>query len=243
MKKVKILIVEDELIISAHLKLILEKLGYLPYEPIDNKEDALAFLKTNEPDIAILDINLQRNHDGIEIGKYISENCSFPFIYLTSHSNKATISAAKESKPVAFLIKPFTEDKIFAAIEVAMFNYKRTDPEITVEEKLSIFNNCVFIKQNNRFVKVPFEDIIYLQVDDKYIEIYMKEGSKYLVRSSMDTMLEHLKAFTFMRIHRSYAVNLDYLKEINGEVVVINNKEIPIGRAFRDELLKKITII
>jgi two-component system, LytTR family, response regulator len=242
MEKIKILIVEDELMIATHLKLILEDLGYAPYEPIGNKTEALAFLKTAKPDIAILDINLQGNHDGIEIGKYISDNCSFPFIFLTSNSDKATVSVAKESKPVAYLIKPFTEDEIFAAIEVAMRNHQSVQTDAT-EEKLSVFNNCIFIKQNNRFLKIPFDQITYIEVDDKYVEVYMQDGAKHLVRSSMDTILDHLKNFAFMRIHRSYAVNLNYLKEINGDVVVIHNKEIPIGRVFRDELLKKITTV
>src|SRR5262249_24977554 len=120
---VRILIVEDELMVAANLAMILEDMGYEPYDAAGTKQEALDLLEKIKPDIAILDINLHGSPDGIEIGAYIRDHVQIPFIFLTSNSDKSTIESAKKVNPAAYLIKPFTDDDIFAAIEIAMANY------------------------------------------------------------------------------------------------------------------------
>ncbi|MBJ7428866.1 MAG: response regulator, partial [Bacteroidia bacterium] len=120
MEALKILIVEDEFIIASNLKLMLEDLGYAPYNPAGSKKEAMEALVKLEIDLVILDINLNGKHEGIEIANYIKDNLHIPFIFLTSNADKETINEAKNTLPKAYLIKPFTEEDIYSAIEMAM---------------------------------------------------------------------------------------------------------------------------
>jgi two-component system response regulator LytT len=239
MNPIKILIVEDELLIATNLKLILEDMGYAPMEPVGTKEQAIETLQKENPDLALLDINLQGKQDGITIGQYIRDNIQIPFIFLTSNADKPTIMAAKTTLPSAYLIKPFTEDDIYAAIEVALevFSPDKADGD---DEKLAVLKDCVFVKQHNRYVKVAISEITYILVQDKYLEINTIDNKKFVVRSSMESILTSFKPHNFIRVHRSYSINPLSLQEINGDVIVVNKVEIPIGRAFRDDLIKKI---
>ncbi len=243
MEQVKILIVEDELLIATNLKLILQDMGYSPLNPVGTKEQAIDVLQKEKPDLALLDINLQGKQDGIAIAEYIREFVHIPFIFLTSNADKPTITAAKTTLPSAYLIKPFTEDDIYAAIEIALETFG-TDRIVEIkgaeEENLSILQDCVFVKHQNRYVKVAIADITYILVQDKYLEINTLQDKKYVVRSSMDSILNSFKPYNFIRVHRSYSINPLSLQEINGDVIMVNGVEIPIGRAFRDDLIKRI---
>jgi len=243
MEQVKILIVEDELLIATNLKLILQDMGYAPFDPVGTKEQALEILQKQKPDLALLDINLQGKQDGIVIGEYIRQHIQIPFIFLTSNADKPTISAAKSTLPAAYLIKPFTEDDIYAAIEIALELFAGNKNELEEdleEEKLSVLKDCVFVKHQNRYIKVAIADITYILVQDKYLEINTLDDKKYVVRSSMESILNTFKPYNFIRVHRSYSINPLSLQEINGDIIVVNKVEIPIGRAFRDDLIRRI---
>lgn len=240
MDQIKILIVEDELLIATNLKLILEDMGYAPMEPVGTKEQALEALQKEKPDLALLDINLQGKQDGITIGQFIRDQIQIPFIFLTSNADKPTILAAKTTLPSAYLIKPFTEDDIYAAIEIALEVFSPDRANGGDDEKLAVLKDCVFVKQHNRYVKVAISEITYILVQDKYLEINTLDDKKFVVRSSMESILTSFKPHNFIRVHRSYSINPLSLQEINGDVIVVNKVEIPIGRAFRDDLIKKI---
>lgn len=240
MQALRILVVEDEFIIATNLKLILEDLGYEPYEPVSNKKQAIQFLKDNEVDIAILDINLDGRHEGIEVGRFICENQHIPFIYLTSNADRATIDEAKQTRPNAYLIKPFTAEDIYAAIETAVAGNSPTPILQSEEEKLNILAESFFIKLGSKFFKVEINDITHFEADGKMMNLYTVKNNKFTIRTSMEGLLSQLKNYSFLRIHRSFCINTRHLDIINGEFVVVNQEQIPIGRNYRDELLGRI---
>ncbi len=238
MNALRILIVEDEFIIASNLKMMLEDLCYLPYPPVGSKKEAIEALNTLDVDLAILDINLSGKQEGIEVAKYINENIRIPFIFLTSNSDKATINEAKYTHPKSYLIKPFAEEDIYSAIEMAIVSLVDDD-----NEKLNILQDSFFIKLGNKYFKVDISDILYFEADGKLMNIYTITGQKFSIRSSLESLLVQLKSYSFIRVHRSYCINTKYLEVINGEHVTLNNQLIPIGRNFRDELLASIKTI
>ncbi|MCF8253010.1 MAG: response regulator [Bacteroidia bacterium] len=245
MQPIKILIVEDEFIIARNLQVILEDLGYEPYEPVGNKKDALAFLQNEEIDLVILDINLEGKKEGIEIGKYIHEVKQIPFIYLTSNSDKATINEAKLTHPRSYLIKPFNEPDIYAAIEMAV------EPESTGKEEISAdinwnvsaLQNSLFVKLGSKYIKVKIDEITYVEADGKTVEIHTLQGQKFQVKMSLEQMQNQLAKHGFVRVQRSFIINLQHLSAINGEAVYIEQLAIPIGRQYKEELMKQIKAI
>lgn len=234
----KIMIVEDEFLIATNLKLTLEDLGYVPLEPAMNLSQALELLENEEPDMAILDINLSGKHEGIEIGRILFETKKIPFIYLTSNADKATINEAKHTHPNAYLIKPFTPEDIYAAIETALAPIAQSDnPE---EEKLTLLADSFFIKLGSKYIKVDVRDITYFEAEGKLINIYTSQQQKFNIRSSMEGLLGQLAQYNFIRVHRSFCINANHLQVINSEYVTVSDKQIPIGRNYRDNLLGRI---
>ena len=107
MKKQKsILIVEDEVILSAWLKMQLEDEGYLVCGRFTTGEKAIEFVKETKPDVILMDIHLVGKIDGIEAAEQILETSNIPIIFMTGYENKQVAERAQKINPVAFLIKP-----------------------------------------------------------------------------------------------------------------------------------------
>lgn len=240
MSKVKILVVEDEIIIADHICDTLEDLGYNALEPVINYTEAIETIEAEKPDIAILDIQLSGRKTGIDLAEKIRSDYDFPFIFLTSNADPLTVSQAKKVMPPAYLIKPFTKDELYSSIEIALFNYSKKVGEVNDEEL--IIKDAFFIKEKNVFIKLKFEDILYIKSDHVYAEIQLKNGQKHLIRGNLNHIITRLNN-QFVRVHRSYIVNLAYLQQIDQNTIVILATSIPIGKKYKDELLGRINLL
>jgi len=248
MDAIRILIVEDEFIIARNLQVILEDLGYEPYEPVGSKLEAFAALAELEIDLVILDINLAGKQEGIEIGKHINEKLHIPFIYLTSNSDKATIDLARNTHPKTYLIKPFSSEDIYAAIEMAVDKINNQPPlQLApihgLAEPSPFLLNSFFIKVGSKYVKVKIEDITHINADGKMVEVNTHAKQKLHVKMSLEQMQNQLYKFGFVRVQRSFLVNINHVSAINNETIYIEQEAIPIGRQYKDELMKYIKAI
>lgn len=238
MAQVKILVVEDEIIIADQICDSLSDFGYETLEPAISYSEAIETIEAEKPDIAILDIQLSGKKSGIDLAKKINADYGFPFIFLTSNSDKVTLSQAKESEPFAFLVKPYSQDELYASIEVALYNYSK-QKEKAIDQTNLVIKNALFIKQDRFFIRLNFTDILYIKSDHIYIEIYIKDGTRHIVRGSLNDYMSKLSE-TFIRSHRSYIINLDHLSAINHNCVIINEQEIPLAKTHRDDLMAKV---
>ncbi|MBP7728966.1 MAG: response regulator, partial [Bacteroidia bacterium] len=126
MSALKIMIVEDEIIVAKDIQRILKKLGYEAFDPFANGKKALDAVEKLNPDLILLDINLKSSElDGIQVGEQIHQHYQIPFIYLTAFSDKNTLDRAKLTEPYGYIIKPFEEDDIRTAIEIAYYKYTK----------------------------------------------------------------------------------------------------------------------
>jgi len=141
MLKIKVLIVEDEPLIAEDIKEILLQVNYDVIGIAYNKSQALSILKTNSPDIALLDINLGNNTDGITIAELINKEYHFPFLYLTSYSTKIILDKVKHTFPMGYIVKPFDEADLFTGIEIALSNFQGIKKTATFS--IQIFNNSL----------------------------------------------------------------------------------------------------
>lgn len=239
MSELKILIVEDEFIIAQNLKLMLQELGYNPLPPAINLKTAKESIDQNAPDMVILDINLKGQHDGIELGKYLNE-LGTPFMYLTSNADKETVELAKQTNPRAYIVKPFNHQNIYTSIEVAMGTLRNEEANNKDEETLPLLLDSLFIKSGNKYLKVKIQDITHMEADDKSVNIFTNQQQKLKVNSSLENLFKQLKDFGFARVHRSFCINSNHLTAINSESVYIGNLPIPIGRSYKEELLKRL---
>lgn len=122
----KILIVEDEPIIAEGIALHLRNSHFSVSDIAYDADEAVTSLQKKNPDIAILDINLESDKDGIQIAEYINKVCPIPFIFLTSYSDEAIMERAKATSPAGFIVKPFNKNTLIATLEIAISNFSRS---------------------------------------------------------------------------------------------------------------------
>jgi len=240
MDKVKVLVVEDEIIIADSICSTIKELGYLALEPAINYTEAIDIIKNEIPDIAILDIQLSGSKSGIDLAEKIQEEGKFPFIFLTSNADIATINEAKKVKPSAYLIKPFSKQELFTSIEVALYNYSQNVGQH--QDNSLIIKDAIFIKDDGVYHKIRFSEITFIKSAHIYIEITLKNDKKHLVRSGLNEVINKLSD-KFVRVHRGYIINVDYLDQIESSTLKINDIVIPIGKKYRQEIIKRVNFV
>jgi PAS domain S-box-containing protein len=124
-KLVRILIVEDESIIAINLQEALEDMGYSVVAIASTGGQALEIAKAHRPDIVLMDIFLEGSTDGIKTADYIWENLQIPIIYVTGHSDPATVDRAVQTSPFSYIVKPIKERDLYIAIETTLRRYQR----------------------------------------------------------------------------------------------------------------------
>ncbi len=227
--KVKLLIIEDESVIAMDMADMLADIGYEIVDTVPDYSGAIDILQNNDVDIAIIDIMLGGSKDGIELAKTIRLNYDIPFIFLTSHSDKATVESASTTKPNGYLIKPFDVDHVYVAIETALSNYvaqKNPSDPLLVKDSL-------FIKSDRVYEKVRTEDILWLKAEGNYINVITSK-KRHLVRSSFNNLIEKLPKNTFVKTHKSYYVNIHKIDAVNHTFIIINDTELPLSRNYKE---------
>jgi DNA-binding NarL/FixJ family response regulator len=126
MNEIKVLIVEDEPVIAKNIAMYLDNNDFTVSGIAYDDAEARYELAFNTPDAVILDINLESQETGIDIARYIREKFSLPFIFLTSYADKETLEKAKKVEPGGYIVKPFNEKTLLAALEIAISNFANT---------------------------------------------------------------------------------------------------------------------
>jgi diguanylate cyclase (GGDEF)-like protein/PAS domain S-box-containing protein len=124
MPKERILVVEDEVIIAVDIQRTLIKMGYEVPEFVTSAETALERIATLQPDLVLMDIHLSGEMDGIAAADEIRQRDRLPVVFLTAHSDEATLSRAKITEPYGYVLKPFEERELQIAIEIALYRHK-----------------------------------------------------------------------------------------------------------------------
>jgi AraC-like DNA-binding protein len=145
--KHKVLIVEDELIIAKDISNILEKEGFETKYGISNSQAALNELKSNSYNLVLIDVKLQSDSDGIEIGSALLKKDNIPYIYITSHSDNLTINRIQSTRPHGIIIKPFKPIDIVSTVSIVLNNYKHKNIDV-LRSKESIKDEVPFMLKN-----------------------------------------------------------------------------------------------
>jgi len=241
MSLLKIGIVEDELVIARTILNTLDELGYSHCGPAINYTEAMEMLDDNKPDLLLLDIQLSGKKDGIDVAQKINELYQIPFIFLTANSDAETIDRAKKVKPHAYIVKPFTKEELFAAIEIAFSNFTGNRFNAKSEKVASYHaKDYIFIRDGYVFRKFFFNELLYLESDANYVTIHLQSQKKVMVRSTLSDFNEKIDQKIFIRVHRSYSVNINKIEEIFPTEITIQGVKIPIGKSYREELFKTL---
>jgi two-component system cell cycle sensor histidine kinase/response regulator CckA len=160
----RILVVEDEGIVAEDIRTTLEGLGYSVPVTAASAEEALRAATDSSPSLALLDIRIQGKMDGIEAADQLRERFGIPIVFLTSYSDEATLSRAKKVQPHGYLLKPFNERELHAAIEMALYKHEMEN-RVARSERLAalgrmavgmaheINNPLAYVTANVQFVR------------------------------------------------------------------------------------------
>lgn len=230
----KILILEDEAIIAENIYQVLLQLEYDPLEPLSNVRDAINSIESHNPELLIMDISLQNGETSFDVADYLIRNkISIPYIFLTAHSEPQTIAKARQYKPAAYIVKPFTRENLFAAIEIATPLPGDATEDNTSETEAE--TDAIILKTGARRERILLKDIIYIQANGKYSELYTKSG-KRLIRMSLSTFSTQFSTIRWLRVHKSYIINPSFVTSFANKWVYLDEVKIPVGRYFAPEL-------
>lgn len=244
-RSIKILIVEDEMLIAAKISTLLTELGYEVVGILARAEDALLQAEENAPDMALLDIRLKGKMDGVELALALQKARELPIIFLTANADEATFNRAKAAKPYAFVSKPFKKTDLQRAIELTisrMAEYHALTPE--AEDASFILGDRIFVRQKGKMTKILLQGILYLEAERSYCKIHTLQA-EYLMSVSLGLLEEKLSANNFLRIHRSFIVNLHKIDTISDDwgYIGIGAQTLSVSRSFKDELRRRLRII
>lgn len=255
MKTLKILIVEDDVLIARDLEHLLQDLGYHICGCADNGTDALRLFEAEAPDIALVDINVNGAQDGVDIVRAMNVLRPIPIIFLTAQADFQTVERAKSTKPAAYLLKPFDERHLHISIDLAISNFlgKENTEKVPLENTVTaspklcadmilMKGNTIFLKQNYKFVQCRLEDLMYIEADGNHSKLHFKQH-KVILRIPLSTVVERLNHENIVKVHRSYAINIMLVDEFDECEIVLVKKSIPFAATYRESFLKKFNVL
>ncbi len=222
----RIVIGEDEILIAEHLKDIVNSFKHEVVGVAHRKNKILDIIAKTKPDMVLLDIRMESKFTGIEIGKILLHRYGIPFIYITAHSDKEIIEKALPTKPSGYIIKPFKPMDVYTAIQIASDKFRRT-----------IKDNYILVKDSGKKIKLYYYNILFFKSDNNYVDIHTKTKT-YVLRSSLEKIAKQLTDDGFIKVHRSYIVNSNYMTALNTRYISISSHRIPISRANYKQVKK-----
>lgn len=234
MDKHSILIVEDEAPIAMDIEMRLMAMDFLIQAAVGSPSDAIAHLQTEKPDLVLMDINLKGRDEGIELAEEIMVGWQIPVIFLTAHSDVHTFKRAVSVNPYGYISKPFKDVDLRNSIELALNNHSNSI--LLPKAPDSGRNDSIFVKDGSGLVQLKFADIQWIRAYDNYCKVYLK-NDHILVNLLLKQFDEKLPN-NFIRVHRSFIVSSSYISKITSDTILIGENEIPIGKAYKDSLLK-----
>ncbi len=200
-------------------------------EEFSNPITATNFIRKNSATTGLIFLDVEMPEmSGLEILESIED---LPPVILITDKEKYAVQAF-EHRVIHFLVKPVEYSKFLKAMERV---FKLQEPEAGAT------NDYIFIKENSLLSKVPHENIRYCEALGDYVKIHVFDKT-HVVNSTMKNIEDKLRSNRqFMRVHRSFIINLNYLKNIESESAIVSGKVIPIGNKYRQELQSRLNII
>lgn len=251
MNNINVLVVEDESIVSKDIQHSLKKLGYVVVGAAASGDKALELVKSENPDIVLLDIMLKGEMNGIEVAEIVKKEYNIPVIFLTAYADESTLSKAKVTEPYGYIIKPFKEIDLHTSIEMALYKHKKArelekerDYLYSLVDNKDTIDGFIFVKSNSKLIKLNTKEIYFIEALKDYVVINTLD-TRYTIHSTMKEIETKMGSIEFIRVHRSFIVRIDKIAAIDFPNLMLENdkKVIPIGGSYRDDLSRRIRLV
>ena len=265
MEKINTIIVDDEAEARQGIEILLQRDASIAIvTTCSNGLQAIEAIHQHQPDLLLLDIQMPQVN-GFEVLNSLENEVMPAVIFITAY-DEYTLKAF-EVHAVDYLLKPFTDQRFFAALEHAKkyIEHKRlkeTNQQLMqllakkkqenqqeegklIKESKNLINNRLVVKSDGRVHLVPLERIIWIEAYDYYVKIHTK-NQWFVVRDSMKRMEDILPEQQFIRIHKSSIINVQHITQITStsqgeyEVMVTDSKPLKVSRHFKDKFKELI---
>ena len=228
------IIVDDEPLARTGIKLLVDKTPQLSYcGSFHNARAASLFLQSNPVDLIFLDIKMS-GMNGIEFARTIPRNTLV--IFVTAFAEFAVDSYEVEA--VDYLVKPVDEKRFHKAVEkAAAYHQLLTTYDKNATE--SITGEYIFVKADRRFVKINFTDIAFVEALKDYV-IIQTDGQRVITRMNLKAIHEQLPASTFVRVNKSYIINIQHITSFDNNSIMVGKHEILIGDTYRNHFFEGV---
>ena len=248
---IKAIIIDDEQLAIESLQWEIENFStdVKIIDTFTNPKEAVSGINYLKPDLVFLDIEMPEI-DGFQLLQLLDYR-NFDLIITTAY-NQYAIQAFK-ANAIDYLLKPVDPDDLLQAIEKVKTRLNNNTTTKNIENVLNNLlkkemqeNRKIPISVSNKIILVEPDEILYLKSDGSYTTIFLKDGKEYLASKNIKFFEDLLPEPIFLRIHKSYIVNIreikEFLKHGNGEVVLSNDKIIPVSRRHRQDILNALHI-
>lgn len=224
----KVVILEDNVSYAWDYEMIMEKLEIQVVGVYKQWKDALPIIKEQLPDFIIVDLFLQNNEKGLDFIKQMKD-FFIPMIVCTGYPEVEYMDEALEAGVYAFLSKPLDKSSL-------TFQVKKLKKELLEKERK---NSNLIIKNKKNYIKIPYSEIVRIEIEGNYSFIYITSNKRYVLKISLKKITEKLDPKVFIRCHRSTIVNLEHIKSldiISNKAVLSTADEVDIGSKFKAAL-------
>jgi DNA-binding LytR/AlgR family response regulator len=230
MNKLSCIIVDDEPVARKILQEFTEQVAFLELlGKFENAMKAEEFLKTHQPDLIFLDIEMPKV-SGLQLLKKI--NIESMVILTTAFPQYAL--DGYELDIIDYLLKPFAFHRFLKAVKKA-----RDFQELKTQSVNTLSPSYIFIKSDKRIEKVELCDILYAEVLGNYLTIHTSR-KKIIAYLTMKSLESQLSASDFIKIHQSFLVNRSKIESVEGNDLIVGTKSLPISRNYRDSVMNLI---
>lgn len=227
----KILIVEDEHELALNIQEILINLEYDVVGIFNNAIDVLDYFIDGSADLILMDILIQGDLDGIDLCYKLKDKLNIPIVFLTAYSDKTILERISKIMYDGYLLKPFTIESLKSTIFLGFEKMQENENS----KQISSTKNTLKIRDKGFLVPVPIYDILFLRADGLYTKVFTRSKT-YLIRDILKDVLGDLPSSSFVRVHKSYMVNVKHISSFNSKELLIHEHIIPIRRGFYKEL-------
>lgn len=228
MNQLNIIIVDDEPLAIEVLKNYSDKLSELNVlQTFSSSTDALHYVNSTDIKIDIIFLDIQMpDLNGFEFINLLKKKI---YVILTTAFSNYALESYKYNV-IDYLMKPIS----FSSFSQSIVKFNELINIVDNNE-----NNFIFINVGGKYIKLEHHEILFINGNGDYVDVNTNK-KKYLVRDNLTNLEDILPKRNFIRIHRSYIINIDYVKELNLNFVKINNNSIPISKTYRQSFINII---
>ena len=231
--KINSVIIDDEPLARKGLKEYIDDVAFLHLAA--EYDSPLGFIEKSHDDVQLLFLDIQMPKiTGLEFLKTLQHP---PLVIITTAYPQYALDGF-ELDVLDYLVKPISFNRFLKAVTKAKDFYERQSKNI-LPANTSTNNDYIFIKADNKLVKLFYSDILFVEALQNYVTIYTKE-KKYISYLTFKGVEESLPVESFLKVHKSYIVQLNKIEGIESNEIIIGHHRIPISRTSKDEVMQKI---